>query len=96
MRENMTTLVGEEVRRPTKVWKLSPESAAVLRQHIPDGLFAAPSYSLTSWFEDFTIFRCGEVMLGVVSHEALVVLCLTEQEHKEFLESKIESHETAA
>ncbi len=34
-------------------------------------------------------------MLGVVSHEGHVVLRLTEQEHAEFRELKIESYETA-
>jgi hypothetical protein len=94
-RENMTTPAGEEARRPTETWRLTTESATVLRQHIADGFFAAPSYSTAGWFEDFTIYRRGEVMLGVVSHEALVVLRLTEQEHREFLELKIESHGTA-
>jgi hypothetical protein len=93
-RENMTTLAGEESRGPTETWRLTTESAAVLRQHIADGFFAAPSYSVAGWFEDFTIYRRGEVILGVVSHEGLVVLCLTEQEHGEFSELKIESHET--
>ena len=94
-RENMTTLAGEEARRPTDTWKLSTESAGVLRQHIADGLFVAPSYSMAGWFEDFTIYRRGKVMLGVVSHEGLVILCLTEQEHGEFSTLKVESHETA-
>ena len=94
-RENMATLAGEEVRRPTATWRLSTESAGVLRQHIADGLFVAPSYSMADWCEDFTIYRRGEVMLGVVSHEGLAVVCLTEQEHGEFSQLKIESHETA-
>jgi hypothetical protein len=93
-RENMTTLAGEEARRPTETWKLTAESAAVLRQHLADGFFTAPSYSMAGWFEDFTIYRRGEVMLGVVSHEGVVVLCLTEQEHGEFSELKTGSHET--
>ncbi len=93
-RENMATLAGEETRRPTDTWRLSTESVGVLRQHIADGLFAAPSYSVAGWFEDFTIYRRGEVMLGVVSHEGLVVLRLTERERGEFSELKIESHET--
>ena len=94
-RENMTTLAGEDARRPTDTWRLSTESVGVLRQHIVDGLFAAPSYSIAGWFEDFTIYRRGEVMLGVVSHEGAVVLHLTEQERRELLELKIESYETA-
>jgi len=91
----MTTLAGEETRRPTDTWRLSTESADVLRQHVADGLFVAPSHSMAGWLEDFTIYRRGEVMLGVVSHEGLVVLRLTEQEHGEFSDLKIESHETA-
>ena len=94
-RENMTTLAGEESRHPTDTWTLSNESVGVLRRHIADGLFVAPSYSAEGWFEDFTIYRRGEVILGVVSHEGLVVLRFTEQDHAEFSKLKIESHETA-
>jgi hypothetical protein len=57
--------------------------------------FVAPSYSDAGWLEDFAIYRCGEVILGVVSHEGLVVLRLTEREQGEFSDLKIESHETA-
>jgi len=94
-RKNTTTLVGKEAQRPTVTWRLTTESAAVLRQHVAGGLFAAPSYSMAGWFEDFTIYRRSEIMLGVVSHERLIALHLTNQEHGEFSELKIASHESA-
>jgi hypothetical protein len=95
-RENMTTLAGKPTRRATETWTLSRESAGVLRHQIANGLFTGPSYSADGWIEDFTIYRRGEVMLGVITHEGFVVVRLTEQEHEEFSELKIESHETAA
>lgn len=94
-REHLTTLAGEEPRRATDTWSLCADSLVALRHHVSDGLFTAPSYTATGWFEDFTIYRQGEIMLGVVSHEQLIGLRLTEREHREFSELKIESHETA-
>lgn len=94
-RDNMTKVATEQGRRPTDTLRLTTESAAVLRRHVVDGWFAGPSYSEAGWFEDFTIYRCGEVMLGVISHEGLVVLRLAEQEHEQFSELKIKSYETA-
>ncbi|HXI68860.1 MAG TPA: hypothetical protein VNN22_00735 [Verrucomicrobiae bacterium] len=94
-RERVTTMAGEESRRPTDTWGLCADSAAHLRRHVSDGIFLSPSYAAAGWFEDFIIYRHGEIMLGVVNHEGLVVLCLSEQEHHELSNLKIESYETA-
>ncbi|HEV2692151.1 MAG TPA: hypothetical protein VG347_04580 [Verrucomicrobiae bacterium] len=80
-RENLTTPGGRPTRRPTGIWRLNPESMAVLHAHISDEIFATPSYSTAGWFEDFTIYRHKKIMLGVCSHEGALVLGLTEQEH---------------
>jgi hypothetical protein len=91
-RENVTTKAGRASRPSTGIWSLCSDSVAALRHHVANGLFTAPSYVTTGWFENFTIYRHGEIMLGVVSHEGLVVLHLA---GRELSELKIESHETA-
>lgn len=83
-RENTTTYGGGAVRRSTDTWRLSTESVAALEHHVPAGLFAEPQYSADWWVEDFTVYRRGEIMLGVVSHEDHVFIRLTEPETAAF------------
>ena len=91
-REKVTAMAAQKPRHAIDTWSLCPDSAAVLRYHIAGGLFTAPSYAATGWVEDFTIYHAGEIMLGLISHEGLVVLRLTKPEISEL---NIESHETA-
>lgn len=79
-RENTTTYEGDAVRRPTDTWRFTRESVTALEHYIPGGVFAEPSYSRDWWVEDFTIYRRGEMMLGVVSHEDHVFVRLREPE----------------
>ena len=66
------------------VWQLSEESSSVLRQHFGGSLL---SYSKdpedNGWLEDPTVWRRGELMLAVTSHENEGVLRLTHEEHRE-------------
>jgi hypothetical protein len=94
-REQVTNLPGSKSRNPTNIWQCCPESIEALRECFPNGVFAPPSYTTEGWFEDFTIYRRGEIMLGVVNHEEVTLLLLTDREHQELSELKIMSHETA-
>jgi hypothetical protein len=91
-RERVTAPAGENVRRPTDVWILKGDSLAALRRCLPTGLFASPSYDVDGWFEDFTIYRGGEIMLGVVSHEGHIFLRLTESEYGELHDWNVEMY----
>ena len=79
-RENTTTYAGDEVRRSTDTWRLARESLAALEHHVPGGVFAEPPHSADWWVEDFLVYRRGEIMLGVVSHEDHAFVRLSEPE----------------
>jgi hypothetical protein len=93
-REHLTVLDGAKSRDLTDTWRCNADSVGILRPYFSNGLLAAPSYPTTGWFEDFTVYRHGEIMLGVVSHEEICVLRVTAPEYREFSELKIKSHET--
>ena len=81
-RERTVTLVGQPRARPTRLWKATPASLAVLRQFFADGLFDIPNDASDSgWLEDPTFYRDGDVILAIVSHEGEGFVRLTELEH---------------
>ncbi|HEY0996229.1 MAG TPA: hypothetical protein VGD77_09585 [Gemmatimonadaceae bacterium] len=74
--------LGEEPKRPVRLWALDEESLPILLSYLDDGLFElAPGPD--GWLEDLAIFRKGELVLGVVSHEREGVLRLTAREHEQ-------------
>jgi len=81
--------------KPIEIWQCCRESIERLKGYFPKGLFAAPSYASEGWFEDVTVYRKGEIMLGIVNHEGMAVIRLVDREHKGLLERKIKSYETA-
>lgn len=84
---------AREVRR----WQLSPASVAVLLPFFRQGLFhAAPStVGPDGWLEDLTVYREGELVLGIVSHEQTGVLRLTADEHEAVTALGVRSEATA-
>lgn len=69
---------------PTReVWALTPETLALLREHLSGGLFMSPANAQAVWLEDPLFYRGGELMLGIVSHEGEGVLLLTSLEAAE-------------
>ena len=77
-RPHATTYVGQDDRRPTPLWAASAGLLATLREFFPEGLFTyMTSAHEEGWLEDPTLYREGEIMLGVVSHEGEGFLRLT-------------------
>jgi|GEM_PF-910823 len=66
--------------RVVRLWTLSEESLALLLGFFPLGLFHSAA-GPDGWFEDLAIYRAGELLLGILSHEGEGVLCLTADEH---------------
>jgi hypothetical protein len=66
--------------REVRLWALSAESLTRLLAFFPDGLFHSP-VGPDGWFEDLTVYRQGELLFGLVSHEGEGVLRLTSAEH---------------
>lgn len=67
---------SREVRR----WALSEASLAALLPFLPGGLFAWVA-SPAGWLEDLTVYRGGELVLGIVTHEQEGILRLGADEH---------------
>lgn len=70
------------VTRDVRRWALTAESLAALLTFLPGGLFAAQP-GPSGWLEDLAIYRRGELLLGVGTHEREAVLRLTPAEHRE-------------
>ncbi len=71
-------------RRPlmaSPLWELSPASLAALREFLAGGIFTY-EVGADGWLEDLTLYRRGEMMLGVVSHEGVGILRVTHEERQ--------------
>ncbi|MEP6780333.1 MAG: hypothetical protein ABJC26_10620 [Gemmatimonadaceae bacterium] len=79
-RRVLTATEGNNLTRPVRLWTFNEASLARLLSFTDTGLFHWPA-GPDGWFEDLTIYRRGELTLGLVSHEREGVLRLTHQEH---------------
>jgi hypothetical protein len=80
-RPHVTTYVDQDVIRPAQLWRASVELLTDIRTFFHDGLFTyMTSAHEEGWLENPTIYRDGEIMLGVVSHEGEGYLQLTTPE----------------
>jgi hypothetical protein len=80
--------------RDVRLWAFDPGSLDRLLSFVDEGLFHWPA-GPDGWFEDLTIYRRGELVLGLASHEREGVLRLTPREHAEVAELGIPSEPTA-
>ena len=79
-------------RERVRLWRLTAASLAVLRHLLPDGIF---TYRMdgAGWIENFAIYRHGQMLLGVVTHEESACLYLTEAEWQRLGQLEICTHE---
>lgn len=71
-----------EHRRTIRLWRLDERTETLLRPFFPRGLFTN-AVDPRGWLEDPLVYRNGELMLGVVTHEREGVLRATEDEMRE-------------
>lgn len=71
-----------ETTRTVRLWRLVDDTATLLRAFMPQGLFTH-AVDPRGWLEDPTVYRQGELMLGVVTHEQEGVLRATADELRE-------------
>ena len=81
-RRVLTGAEGPDPSREVRRWALTAESLAALLPFFASGLFAY-RVGPTGWLEDLTVYRRGELVLGVVSHEDEGVLRVSPAEHAE-------------
>ena len=93
MRERMSGQTADDLVRPTERWRLSDESIGALRDALPGGIFEYDPLQ-DGWFEDPIFYRDGELVLGVLSHEAFAVLRLTPAEADELHAAGFRSYDS--
>lgn len=91
-RERLTAMPDEELTRMTELWSLSADSLRALPELFPDGMFEWAS-DATAWCEDLTLYRDEMLMLGIVSHEGIGILRVTEQEAAQLSAAGFPTHD---
>jgi hypothetical protein len=78
-RRRLSAPTADEFVRSTPLWTLSAETMALLRGAMVDGIF---DYNAGGdpWLEDLAVYRHGEFMMGVITHEDGGVLRITSAE----------------
>ncbi len=70
---------AHDLVRPVRLWVFNEGSLERLLSFVDRSLFRWPA-GPDGWLEDLTVYRHGELLLGLVSHEQEGVLRLTPQE----------------
>jgi hypothetical protein len=91
-RERMSGPTADDLVRQTPLWELNRQTVEVLQRGLPRGLFGYDPAE-NGWFEDPILYRGGQLMLGVLSHEAFGVLRISEAEAKRLADDGFKSHE---
>ena len=91
-RERMSGRTADDLSRPTERWTLNETSISVLKEGLSEGFFQYDPQD--GWFEDPILYRDGELMLGVLSHEAFAVMRLTDSESQELEAAGFPSHDS--
>ena len=71
-----------DLTREVRLWRLTPLSLALLQEFLPAGLFS-PDTQERGWFADPAVYRRGELLLGVITHEREGVIRVSEAEEEE-------------
>ncbi len=81
-RRVVSASTSSERIRTVRLWSFTEQSLDRLLGFLDDGLFRSPA-GPDGWFEDLAVYRKGELVLGIVSHEQEGVLRLSVREHAE-------------
>jgi hypothetical protein len=82
-RRMLPKYAGDDAIRDIPLWSLNAGSILVLRSVLPKGIFHCYEMGGSAWYEDLNVYREGELMLGVVSHEGEAILRISPAEQKE-------------
>jgi hypothetical protein len=92
-RERMSGKTADDLHRETELWKLNQSTIDVLKHALPAGIFQYDPRD-GGWFEDPILYRNGELMLGVLSHEAFAVLRVSDRESAQLAAAGFPSHDS--
>lgn len=92
-RERMSGRTADDLTRPTALWHVNDATIDALMRAMPDGLFSYAPAERGS-FEDPVLYRNGQLLLGVLSHEAFAVLRISEAESAQLSAAGFRSHDS--
>jgi len=92
-RERMSGTTADDLTRSTRLWELNPVTVGALQEALPGGLLSYDPEG-HGWFEDPILYREGNLLLGVLSHEAFAVLRLTVLESVRLAAAGFPSHDS--
>jgi hypothetical protein len=92
-RERMSGATADDLTRSTHVWEVNPVTVGALQQALPNGLLSYDPEG-RGWFEDPILYREGNLLLGVLSHEAFAVLRLSVVESMRLKAAGFPSHDS--
>ena len=81
LREHISAPSRNELVRPTQVWSLNEHTESILTQVFKSGLFAYPALETPGgWVERPCVYRDGDLVLTIISHESEGMLRLSTAE----------------
>jgi len=89
----MSGATADDLTRSTRLWELNPITVGALQQSLPNGLLSYDPEG-SGWFEDPIVYRDGNLLLGVLSHEAFAVLRLSAVESVRLAAAGFPSHDS--
>jgi hypothetical protein len=92
-RERMSGATADDLTRTTSLWEMNPVTVGALREALPNGLLSYDPEG-SGWFEDPILYREGNLLLGVLSHEAFAVLRLSVVESMRLSAAGFPSHDS--
>ena len=92
-RERMSGTTADDLTRRTQLWELNPVTVGALQKALPGGLLSYDPEG-RGWFEDPILYREGNLLLGVLSHEAFAVLRLSALESVRLSTAGFPSHDS--
>jgi hypothetical protein len=78
----VVTAPEDEPERHVRLWRLDEDALQALRAYLPDGLFTH-RVDPHGWLEDLMVFRDGDLMLGLVTHQREGMVRVTADELRE-------------
>lgn len=92
-RERMSGRTADDLTRNTKLWELNPNTMGALKKALPEGLLAYDPAG-DCWFEDPVLYRDGQLLLGVLSHEAFAIMRISALESEQLSDAGFRSHDS--
>jgi hypothetical protein len=81
-REGLMDMEGEEWIRPVPLWSFTPASIRQLQKVLPDGVFSYGIWTEPAWCENLCLYRKSVLVLGIMTHEHLGIVRVTQSERE--------------